>query len=70
MDKKELVDKLDAYGVPKNEGLKLWKIGEEYKSNILVDGTKGIQYLNEIKDNCIAGMTWMLGKNPFFTMIV
>lgn len=64
MDKKDLIEKLSDLGLSKNEGQKLWRIGEEYKSNLLIDGTKGIQYLNEIKDNCIGGMEWMLRQGP------
>jgi elongation factor 2 len=64
LEKKELVNKLADLGVPKNEGLKLWKIGEEYPSNLLIDGTKGIQYLNEIKDSCVSGMSKMLSSGP------
>lgn len=64
MDKKELADKLSNYGVPKNEGVKLWRIGEVHHGNMLIDNTKGVQYLNEIKDNCVNGMEWVTGSGP------
>ena len=38
---------------------KIWCFGPDTNGpNILVDCTKGVQYLNEIKDSCIAGFQW------------
>jgi len=42
------------------EAKKIWSFGPERKgSNILVDQTKGVQYMNEIKDNVQAGFQWV-----------
>ncbi len=30
----------------------------------MVDVTKGVQYLNEIKDSCIAGFQWATKEGP------
>lgn len=41
------------------EGRKIWSFGPEGNGpNILVDLTKGAQYLNEVKDSVIAGFQW------------
>jgi len=38
---------------------KIWCFGPETTgANLLVDVTKGVQYLNEIKDSCIAAFQW------------
>ncbi|KAI6007135.1 P-loop containing nucleoside triphosphate hydrolase protein [Pisolithus albus] len=38
---------------------KIWCFGPETTGpNLLVDVTKGVQYLNEIKDSCIAAFQW------------
>lgn len=44
----------ENYGWDKNDaGQKLWCFGpENVGANLLVDGTKGIQYMQEIKDSC------------------
>eukprot|EP01096_Ripella_sp_DP13-Kostka_P001435 TRINITY_DN116_c0_g1_i1.p1 TRINITY_DN116_c0_g1~~TRINITY_DN116_c0_g1_i1.p1 ORF type:complete len:869 (-),score=426.81 TRINITY_DN116_c0_g1_i1:149-2674(-) len=49
----------DKYGWDPAEGRKLWCFGPEGTGpNILVDATKGVQYLNEIKDSCTAAFQW------------
>ena len=41
------------------EGRKIWCFGPEGNGpNLLVDASKGVQYLNEIKDSVIAGFNW------------
>lgn len=41
------------------EARKIWCFGPEGTgANILVDVTKGVQYLNEIKDSVVAGFQW------------
>ncbi len=41
------------------EARKIWCFGPEGSGpNLLVDVTKGVQYLNEIKDSCVAGFQW------------
>eukprot|EP01103_Thecamoeba_quadrilineata_P013548 TRINITY_DN3795_c0_g2_i1.p1 TRINITY_DN3795_c0_g2~~TRINITY_DN3795_c0_g2_i1.p1 ORF type:complete len:885 (-),score=160.46 TRINITY_DN3795_c0_g2_i1:140-2437(-) len=39
---------------------KIWCFGpEETGPNILLDNTRGAQYLNEIRDNCVAAFNWV-----------
>jgi elongation factor 2 len=39
---------------------KIWGFGPNGEGpNIVLDGTKGVQYLNEIKDSVIAGFEWV-----------
>lgn len=50
---------VDNYGFDSTEARKIWCFGPEGTgSNLLVDCTKGKQYLNEIKDSMIAGFQW------------
>jgi elongation factor 2 len=49
----------DKYGYDVNEARKIWCFGPDGTGpNIMVDVTKGVQYLNEIKDSCVAGFQW------------
>jgi len=49
----------DKFGYDVNEARKIWCFGPDGTGpNILVDVTKGVQYLNEIKDSCVAGFQW------------
>ena len=42
-----------------SEAHKIWCFGPDGTGpNILVDITKGVQYLNEIKDSVVAGFQW------------
>lgn len=42
-----------------SEARKIWCFGPEGSgANLLVDMTKGVQYLNEIKDSVVAGFQW------------
>lgn len=42
-----------------SEARKIWCFGPDGTGpNILVDVTKGVQYLNEIKDSVVAGFQW------------
>ncbi|VDN03101.1 unnamed protein product [Thelazia callipaeda] len=53
---KTLAEKYD-YDV--TEARKIWCFGPDGTgANILVDVTKGVQYLNEIKDSVVAGFQW------------
>jgi len=53
---KVLAEKFD-YDV--TEARKIWCFGPDGTGpNILVDVTKGVQYLNEIKDSVVAGFQW------------
>jgi elongation factor 2 len=49
----------DNYGWDINEARKIWCFGPEGTGpNVVVDTTKGVQYLNEIKDSVVAGLQW------------
>lgn len=49
----------DEYGWDVTEARKIWAFGPDNDGpNVFVDGTKGILYLNEIKDSCVAGLQW------------
>jgi elongation factor 2 len=53
---RELADK---YGWDVTEARKIWCFGPDTTgANLLVDTTKAVQYLNEIKDSCIAAFQW------------
>jgi elongation factor 2 len=49
----------DEFGWDVTEARKIWCFGPEGTGpNLLVDTTKAVQYLNEIKDSCVAGFQW------------
>ena len=49
----------DEYGWDVADARKIWCFGPETTGpNMLVDVTKGVQYLNEIKDSCVAAFQW------------
>jgi elongation factor 2 len=49
----------DDYGWDVTDARKIWCFGPDTTGpNLLVDATKGVQYLNEIKDSCIAAFQW------------
>ncbi|TDL19674.1 P-loop containing nucleoside triphosphate hydrolase protein [Rickenella mellea] len=49
----------DKYGWDVTEARKIWCFGPETTGpNLLVDVTKGVQYMNEIKDSCVSGFQW------------
>merc|ERR1711915_417597 len=49
----------DNYAFDATEAMKIWTFGPESTgANLMVDVTKGVQYLNEIKDSCVAGFQW------------
>ncbi|GAB6032337.1 Elongation factor 2 [Chamberlinius hualienensis] len=49
----------DKYGFDSLEGRKIWCFGpDDTGPNMLIDCTKGVQYLNEIKDSIVAGFQW------------
>jgi len=50
----------DEFGWDVTEARKIWAFGPNTNGpNIMVDCTKGVQYLNEIKDSCIAALQWV-----------
>ncbi|PKC16159.1 elongation factor 2 [Rhizophagus irregularis] len=49
----------EEFGWEVTDARKIWCFGPEtIGANLLVDVTKGVQYLNEIKDSCIAAFQW------------
>lgn len=49
----------DHYDFDVGEARKIWCFGPEGTGpNLLIDVTKGVQYLNEIKDSVVAGFQW------------
>ncbi|PKY13222.1 P-loop containing nucleoside triphosphate hydrolase protein [Rhizophagus irregularis] len=49
----------DNYGWDVTDARKIWCFGpDNVGPNLLVDVTKGVQYLNEIKDSCISAFQW------------
>lgn len=49
----------DKYEWDVGEARKIWCFGPDGTGpNLLVDVTKGVQYLNEIKDSVVAGFQW------------
>jgi len=50
---------VDKYDWDINEAKKIWCFGPDTSGpNLLVDVTKAVQYLNEIKDSCEAAFQW------------
>jgi len=50
----------DEYGWDVNDARKIWAFGPNTDGpNMCVDTTKGVQYLNEIKDSVVAGLQWV-----------
>jgi len=50
----------EKYNWDVTEARKIWAFGPNTNgSNLLVDCTKGVQYLNEIKDSVIAALQWV-----------
>jgi len=49
----------DKYDYDITEARKIWCFGPDTNGpNLLMDCTKGVQYLNEIKDSVVAGFQW------------
>ncbi|KAI0669771.1 eukaryotic translation elongation factor 2 [Trametes maxima] len=49
----------DEFGWDVTDARKIWCFGPDTTGpNVLVDVTKGVQYLNEIKDSCVAAFQW------------
>jgi len=49
----------DEHGWDVTDARKIWCFGPDTTGpNLLVDVTKGVQYLNEIKDSCVASFQW------------
>lgn len=49
----------DEYEVPEDAAKKIWAFGPDTTGpNLLVDRAKAVQYLNDIKDSCVAAFQW------------
>ncbi|CAG8629915.1 706_t:CDS:2 [Paraglomus brasilianum] len=49
----------EEFGWDVTDARKIWCFGPDTTGpNLLVDCTKGVQYLNEIKDSCVAAFQW------------
>lgn len=49
----------EEFGWDKEVAKKIWCFAPDTNgANMMVDVTKGVQYLNEIKDSCVAAMQW------------
>ncbi|KAJ7200554.1 ribosomal protein S5 domain 2-type protein [Mycena pura] len=50
----------DAHGWDAAEARRIWAFGPDGTSglNVLVEATKGVQHLHEIRDACVTGMHW------------
>ncbi len=55
----------ETYEWDVTEARKIWCFGPETSgANLLVDCTKAVQYLNEIKDSCVAAFQWATKEGP------
>ncbi len=58
---KELAKKLQELGMPSDQAKNVWDI---YNGNMLIDMTKGVQYLNETKELIIQGFREAMDRGP------
>ncbi|MEW6528274.1 MAG: elongation factor EF-2 [Candidatus Micrarchaeota archaeon] len=58
---KEIVEALVTAGMVRNEAKGVWDI---YNKNVLVNATKGVQYLNEVEELIIQGFEEAMDKGP------
>ncbi len=58
---REVVEKLIEAGMARDEAKGVWNI---YNKNILVDATKGVQYLNEVEELIVQGFEEAMDKGP------
>ncbi|KAF3082120.1 Elongation factor 2 [Orbilia oligospora] len=55
----------DDYGWDVTEARKIWAFGPDTNGpNMVVDTTKAVQYLNEIKDSVVSGFQWASKEGP------
>ncbi|KAJ9207991.1 hypothetical protein DTO166G4_5515 [Paecilomyces variotii] len=55
----------DEYGWDVTDARKIWCFGPDTTgANLLVDQTKAVQYLNEIKDSFVSGFQWASREGP------
>ncbi|EKQ52785.1 MAG: translation elongation factor aEF-2 [Methanobacterium sp. Maddingley MBC34] len=58
---KELIPKFQEYGLPKDQARKVWDV---YDKSIFVNMTRGIQYLDEIKELLLEGFESAMDDGP------
>ncbi|UCD72727.1 MAG: elongation factor EF-2, partial [Candidatus Bathyarchaeota archaeon] len=61
-DRKKVAETLREHGWPTNEARGVWEIEPHF--NILLDITRGAQYLNEVRDSIRSGFTWCIEEGP------
>jgi elongation factor 2 len=55
----------DEHGWDVTDARKIWAFGPDTNgANLLVDQTKAVQYLNEIKDSVVSGFQWATREGP------
>ena len=55
----------DDYGWDVTDARKIWGFGPDTTGpNLIVDQTKAVQYLNEIKDSVVSGFQWATREGP------
>jgi elongation factor 2 len=55
----------DEFGWDVTDARKIWAFGPEGSNdNLVVDQTKAVQYLNEIKDSVVSGLMWAAREGP------
>ncbi|KAF2136308.1 uncharacterized protein K452DRAFT_292504 [Aplosporella prunicola CBS 121167] len=55
----------DEHGWDVTDARKIWCFGPDTNgANVLVDQTKAVQYLNEIKDSVVSGFQWATKEGP------
>jgi elongation factor 2 len=65
-DPKERAKKLaEEYEFDPTEAKKIWAFGPDVTGpNLVLDCTKGVQYMNEIKDGVVSGFQWATKEGP------
>lgn len=49
----------ERYEMDPTDTRRIWAFGPETTGpNLLMDTSKGVQYMSEIKDSCVAGFQW------------
>lgn len=55
----------EKYGWDKDISRKIWAFGPDAEGpNMVIDVTKGVQYMNEIKDHVVAAFQWATKEGP------
>src|SRR5438093_5629486 len=62
MDKADMAKQLRAVGWEPDEARGVWSIDEPF--NMILDVTKGAQYMQEVRDMILAGYRWGIKEGP------